>query len=222
MKNIKKIMSQMPGLSKQIAVTLNNEYLSFEGTQTEEIKTQDVEDKNILPDCCKRESSPKPSCQSHSTTCKNTNRCVDFCCAINLPNNFNVNKHDPQTRILYDLNCLNAIIVPCCCNGAPRYDIKIVGCIPFIVNVSVVKDEGQCLYPHHNNIALSCYNSVCVDNVVCNKCTYEEAILAREIIKDKLRHCHCVSVQDLNTDVCYHSCVIKVTGRFKLPDCDNK
>ena len=223
MKNIKEIMSEMTGLSKQIAVTLNNEELSVEDTQIEEVKTEDIEEKNIVPqDCCQGESSHRPSCQSHHTTCKNTDHYVDFCCAINKPNNFKVHKDNPETRILYDLNCLSAIIVPCCCDGAPRYDIKIVGCIPFIVNVSVLKDRGQCLHPHNDDIALSCYNSVCVDNVVCNKCTYEEAILAREIIKDKLRHCHSVSVHHLDTDISYHSCVIKVTGKFKLPDCDNR
>lgn len=45
MKNIKEIMSEMTGLSKQIAVTINNEELSVEDTQIEEIKTEDIEEK---------------------------------------------------------------------------------------------------------------------------------------------------------------------------------
>ena len=58
MKNIKEIMSEMTGLSKQIAVTINNEELSVEDTQIEEIKTEDIEEKNIVPqDCCQDESS---------------------------------------------------------------------------------------------------------------------------------------------------------------------
>ena len=99
MKNIKEIMSEMTGLSKQIAVTLNNEELSVEDTQIEEVKTEDIEEKNIVPqDCCQGESSHRPSCQSHHTTCKNTDHYVDFCCAINKPNNFKVHKDNPETE----------------------------------------------------------------------------------------------------------------------------
>ncbi|MFY8264130.1 hypothetical protein ACOT7R_14655 [Clostridium perfringens] len=200
MKNIKEIMSEMTGLSKQIAVTLNNE---------------DSVTEDILPQV----SCQRPSCDTTTTTCDPTDNTVAFCCAINFPNTFHFNSNNPGTRILYDLNCLNVIIVPCCCAGVPRYDIKIVGCIPFITNISVVAGQsGQCVYPPNSPIFLSCHSSVCVDNIVCNKCTYEEAIIAREIVKNKLKNCSCITVT-LNPPV-RDNCVVKVTGQFILPNCN--
>lgn len=201
MKNIKEIMSEMTGLSKQIAVTLNNEDLS-------------VEDKNILPqDCCQN-----PCCDTTTTNpcCPTDDNTVNFCCAMNFPANFKPdNTGKVHRRMLYDVSSLKCIIEECCCNGCVQHNIRIVGCIPYILNARV-KNTSDICYFDNNKVFISCAGTVCVDNVVCRVCTYKDAVLACESINNLL---NCENITPSFESTNFHNCALEVNGYFTLPTC---
>lgn len=148
------------------------------------------------------------------------NNTVDFCCSANLPNNFNL-ATIPNPTILYDLNNLFCKIEPTCPgSGSQRFDIRIVGSIPFIVNATVNPGQNQCstATPASGPIKISCTCVVPVNKVVCNVCSYEAAIEACAFLELKLRSCSCVRVDDLMVNK--KDCAVIFTGKFKLPDCN--
>lgn len=200
MKNIKEIMSEMTGLSKQIAVTLNNE----------EVES----DKGITPvstpECCNPSTNTECATEIDST--------VDFCCAMNFPANFvplQASLRNP--RILYDVSSLKCIIEECCCGGCIHHDIRIVGCIPFIINVRV--DSTDMCPVNGPNVFACCSGTACVDNVVCSACTYKDAVLACNTISQKLT-CTGITV-DLMANTIDNCGIVEISGCFHLPPCED-
>lgn len=190
MKNLQEIMNEMSILNEQIAVTLNDEEIKDVPLALADVSVNQVGD------------------------CGTVNRTVPYCCAVNFPLAFHYN--GAPARILYDLNCLSCTIVPCCNNGVPRYDIRVVGSIPFIVNVPVVTGQaGQCVNPVGSAISACCHSCVCVNNTVANRCTYEQAVIACETLRSRLRECSQVTSTVVTGP--RDQCVIRVTGTFTLP-----
>ncbi|EKY23214.1 hypothetical protein [Clostridium celatum] len=146
------------------------------------------------------------------------NNTVTFCCSANLPTNFHLNTLATPT-ILYDLSALFCKIEPCCnascCN---RYNIRVVGSIPFIINapIPVATAASQCTTPTGSSIYLSAICNAPVNNVVDNVCTYEAAIEACAILRLKLRSCSCVRAT-VNTPT-RDQCSVKFTGTFTFPN----
>lgn len=203
MKKIKEIMKDMNNISQQIAVTINNELESEEILETP-VKTN-------------------PSCpDNHESTCATVNansRNVPFCAVINLPNNFLPNTTTPGLKIIYDLSCLKAVVEPCCFNGVPKWDIRIVGCISFITNINILNTPGiggNCVFPFPNTVAACGSNNVCVNRVICNKCNYEGAVISHANLR---LNCDTVTVKNLVYSFNKGDCFIKVTGEFVLPNC---
>ncbi|MBO3312427.1 hypothetical protein [Clostridium perfringens] len=199
MKNIKEIMSEMTGLSKQIAVTINNE----------EVES----DKGITPvstpECC------NPSTNTECATAIDST--VDFCCAMNFPANFEpANTGNVPRRMLYDVSSLKCIIEECCCNGCVQHDIRIVGCIPYILNARVTPSD--LCYFNNDQVFISCSGTVCVDNVVCRVCTYKDAVLACESINNLL---NCENITPSFEGANFYNCALEVNGYFTLPTCED-
>jgi hypothetical protein len=191
-------MKEMNNISQQIAVTINNEL-------------EEIEELEAAVQC-------GPSCANTATTCATvTDASLDipFCCSVPVPGNFLPILSAPP-KVLLDPRCLKAIVEPCCCNGVQKWDIRIIGCIPFIINVNI-DNTGVCPRPSDATIATCCSNSVCVDRVICNKCTYEDAVISRsKIIFD----CNTVFVSRLSQGSFVEGdCSVKVSGTFRLPAC---
>lgn len=209
MKKIKDIMKEMTILSEQIAVSLN----------TEDETDIDLEDEVET----QTKTHPQtPSCAMNTqTTCANVDSNVPFCAVINLPNNFvpviNPKTKEPTPKIIYDLSCLKVVAESCCCNGIPKWDIRVVGSISFVVNVDIKTTCTNCVVPKNTTVAACGSNSVCVNKVICNKCSYEDAIITRSNIKF---NCDTVTVPDLKASFTSGDCFVKVTGTFRLPSCN--
>lgn len=151
-------------------------------------------------------------------------RVVPFCCAANLPGNFNLAvAKDP--RILYDLSNLSCKIEPRCPRGSScsrSFDITVVGSIPFIANATVAVDTNCSNASTSPNcpIKISCGCVAPVRNTVCNVCSYEEAIKACALLELKLKSCTCVAVAvNANQGNLSSRCVVTFTGNFTLPNC---
>ena len=126
MKNIQDVMIEMDNLSKELTTKMSD------GTNEEFVADEAVEGQEC--------AVLRPS----------NRRSVEFSCAIVLPNQHrkkNIIKRDELTKVLFDLGCLDCIVVPTCegIAGTPRYEVKVVGCIPFTVNVPVKKQRNQCV-----------------------------------------------------------------------------
>lgn len=200
MKKIKDIMKEMNSLSEQIAVSLNSEEESI--VNQLEVVTQTTS-----------------SCSdSPQTTCANVDansRFVPFCAVISLPGNFVPTTNNPTPKIIYDLSCLKTVVESCCCNGIPKWDIRVVGSISFIVNVDI-RTTGNCVVPSNSTVSACASNSVCINKVICNKCNYEDAIITRSNIRF---NCDAVTVTDLRASYTPGDCFVKITGNFRLPAC---
>ena len=201
MKKIKDIMKEMNSLSEQIAVSLSAD----DEEEVNEVETV---------------TQTTPSCSSSETTCAHVDsnsRNVNFCAVINLPNNFVPTTSKPSPKIIYDLSCLKTVVESCCCNGIPKWSIRVIGSISFIVNVDIKNTQGvNCIFPCHNTVAACGSNSVCINRVICNKCNYEDAIISRSNIK---LNCDTVTVKNLDASFNQNDCFVKVTGTFVLPTC---
>ena len=239
MKNIQDVMIEMDNLSKEIVTKMsdeiNEEFVADESAEAAEAsEIAEVEERAVL----------RPQ----------TRRSVEFSCSIVLPNQHrkrDIIKRDELTKVLFDLGCLDCIVVPTCegIAGTPRYEVKIVGCIPFTVNVPVKKQRNQCVekeYTRHclmgmeenieefsnderneysrcsreDHVVLCCSNSVCVNETVCYRCNREQAAIACFIVKQKLKNCRCVKVRNLRVRQDNENSLIIVTGRFELPNCN--
>lgn len=148
------------------------------------------------------------------------NRTVNFCCSTNLPDPF-VLAEAPAIRspkILYSLDNLSCKIEPCCdANCQTRYNIVIVGCIPFIADAGV-RVVDDCTSPTGSAIRISASCCVSVDTTVCTACTLAAAIKACARIEAKLESCSCVTVSNLAANES-GNCTVIFTGAFILPDC---
>lgn len=209
MKNLQEIMNEMSNLSEQIAVTLNDEEIV------------------VAPDM---EVAPSPATLlAAAPACVAVNRSVPFCAAVNLPGNF-VPVTPIIPRILYDLSCLKCIVENCTTNVTVNgttcpvtlFNVKVVGCIPFIVNVPLVSSPGvggTCVVPFPNTLSACANGSVCVDNVICTKCNEADAVAACEIVKTKF-NCDCVTVTFNPANPTKVDCAVTVKGTFTLPNCN--
>lgn len=152
-------------------------------------------------------------------------RMVPFCCAANLPGNFNLAAaKDP--RILYDLSNLSCKIEPNCSSrmggscSCRSFDIIVVGSIPFIANATVDARDLCSTADRTCPIKISCGCVVPVEKTVCNVCSYEAAIKACALLEVKLRNCNSVTASvDATQKGGNESCAVIFTGKFKLPDC---
>lgn len=208
MKNIKDIMKDMNNIGQQITETINNELEADEELETDEKLTENLEVK----------VQRHPSCSAnHSTTCAaidSNSREIPFCFSIAIPGNFIPNT-SVSPKILIDPSCLKAIVDPCSCNGIPRWDIRIIGSIPFIINISI-DNSGACAYPSDSNISACYSNSTSVDRVIGSKCIYEDAIISRSKITF---NSSTLSVSPISQTFNKGEYFVKVTGAFILPDC---
>lgn len=159
---------------------------------------------------------------------QHTNKMVDFCCAANLPGDFELATiKDP--KILYDLRNLSCKIEPNCSSrmggncSCRSFDIIVVGSIPFIANATVDARDLCSTADRTCPIKISCGCVVPVNETVCNVCSYEAAIKACALLELKLRDCNCVTVVDLeaNDKMTKLKCAVVFTGKFKLPNCSD-
>lgn len=213
MRNIEDIMAEMNNLSEQIAVTLNTEEINGDLTQSD--KGQPYPTPQPEP-VCKNTDSSSACASTHS-------REVPFCTTINFPAKFAPKTTIADTRIIFDTNCLHCIIEECCCEGSPKFDIKVVGCIPFVVNVLIDRANKCTPSLQNQDVFLSTYDTVCVDTVICNKCSYKQAIRACATIENKLDTCCGVTVYALSSApvTCGSGTPsVNTTGKFILPSCD--
>lgn len=232
MKNIQDVMIEMDNLSEEITTNMAEE--------KEEVNEESIVDETISEEVC-------------TATMTSMRKKVDFCCTIGLPSQHQkdyILDKDEKTKILFDLNCLECIVVPTCPGECPRYEVKVVGCIPFTINVPIKKKENQCIqkvetkchrwtgmeeeakepsedmkeevskYPHEDNIFLCCSNSVCVNKTICYKCNRDQAVIACWILQQKLQNCKCVKVKDVKVCAEKENCLITVKGKFELPNCN--
>lgn len=214
MKNLQEIINEMNNLSEQIAVTLNEEEIKLSDENADVALVAD-----LVPT---------------TTECTTTpNRRVDFCCAVNFPGKFEpeFDKGKINPRIIYDLSCLKVIVEECCTAypsststnriSVPGYNIRIVGCIPFIVNLPVKNQltDKICARPLalllEPTVYACCSGSVCVDNVIGKVCSQRQAILASDIELT----CRNVEVKNLLATQSNNpnQCAVIVTGYFELP-----
>lgn len=151
-------------------------------------------------------------------------RMVPFCCAANLPGNFNL-AADKNPRILYDLSNLSCKIEPKYPRGSScsrTFDITVVGSIPFISNATVAVGANCSTASTISNcpIKISCGCVVPVEKTVCNVCSYEAAIKACALLKVNLRNCNSVTASiEAIQKVGEESCAVIFKGKFTLPDC---
>ena len=131
----------------------------------------------ILNDSCMDLVAVDTTSAAHKTV--KSNNTVDFCCAANLPGDFElVNKCDNNAKILYDLKNLSCKIEPKCCHKigncpCSSFNIIVIGSIPFIANATVEKGTNQCstctdVCP----IKISCGCVVPVNLTICNVCSF--------------------------------------------------
>lgn len=208
MKNIKDIMKDMNNIGQQITETINNELEADEELETDEKSNENLE--------IKLQRNPSFN-TNNSTTCASINsnsREIPFCYSIAIPGNFIPNISVPP-KILIDPSCLKAIIDPCSFNGIPRWDIRIVGSIPFIINIKI-NNNGACAYPSNSTIAACYSNSASVDRVIGSKCIYEDAVISRSKI---IFNSTTLSVSPISQTFNKGEYFVKVTGAFILPDC---
>jgi hypothetical protein len=83
---------------------------------------------------------------------KNINNVVGFCCCIDIPRGFTLstNPQDKlnEVRFLYDLSYLKAVDVVCEAM-ITIYQLRLLGCIPYIINVEV-EPRGEKVEPLPN------------------------------------------------------------------------
>ena len=222
MKSLQEIMSEMSNLSEQIAVTLNEEQVKDEEIKEvayEEVANEEVESEEVVL------LAAPPACGP-------VNRNVAFCAAVNLPGRFVPATTPIVPRIIYDLSCLKCIVERCTTNvtvgsttcPVTLFNVRVVGCIPFIVNVPVLfapGPGGTCVIPFsatpsERTVSACANGSVCVDNVICVKCNENDAIAACNAL---IFNCDTVTVPTTSFVATRDNCVVKVTGTFLLPNC---
>jgi hypothetical protein len=247
MKDIQEIMLQMDNLSKQIATTLNED----EKAADEEIAIQPVpreiiaEEESELEDDIKELASLITEVAGITAKCPTvaptvgptvgptcppaSNRTVNFCCILNVPGNLGIIPQD-FLRMIYNTKCLRCVVEPttttatvCGCPvNLTVYTVKIVGCIPFLINHSV--NSTVCFSNPNFLMDLCCHDSVCVENIICTKCSQAEADAACAIIRRKLANCNFTTVTfNPVTNLTCNGVLkgLQVSGFFTLPSCNS-
>jgi len=194
MKDIQEIMLEMDNLSNQIATTLNEE------------------------DIIKEEEAIRETEETKGGGGCNQDIKVPFCCLTNCPQGF-----EPDTdkvRVTFNLNCLTTRVKPVCYSGAVSYEVRIVGCIPFVANVKISTagnkicsetDDGNKPTP-----SLCCGCCVCVDELVCT--TNSEWLALSKAANIDIK-CNDVDVVNLNATLIQANqvtCGVKISGKFKI------
>jgi len=140
---------------------------------------------------------------------------VPFCCAINLPPAFMDDIDTNKIRITYKLSCLQTKIEPTCMEGTGLlYRIKIIGCIPFVVNVGINAGGGTtCVKPTGINEldpSLCCSCCACVpDNFIC-----QTSLNMIAFIKAANITFNCDNVTLEVNPIVKETCSVKVSGKF--------
>ncbi|MCM8711264.1 hypothetical protein M2651_09500 [Clostridium sp. SYSU_GA19001] len=228
MKDIQEIMLQMENLSKQIAATLNEDESEVENEIKELARLLDETsalDENFNTLTHGKVISPcSPSCPP------TPDHTVEFCCVLNVPSNLGIRKTGAP-KIIFNTGCLRCIVEPCTASatvcGCPVtltvYNVKIVGCIPFFINHPIT--TTSCVSPSSaaSTFDLCCHDCVCVNHVICTKCTEAEANNACNNIRNKLSSCvnTTVTFNPVDEIICGGAFKgLKVSGFFTLPNCN--
>lgn len=221
MKEIQEIMLEMDNLSNQIATTLNEEEQTAEAKLTPPPKSQEETEVEELA----TKAAAIPQCGSPCPP--PPNRRVNFCCILDIPSNLGLIPAD-FLRMVYSTDCLRCVVEPCTtsttvCNcpvTVTVYNVKIVGCIPFLVNHAFGSTE--CFSNPDFLMDLCCHDSVCVDNIICTKCNQADADAACNIIRNKFSTCSCTPVTFNAVTNLFCNNILKglqISGFFTLPNC---
>lgn len=229
MKDIQELIMEIDNLSDQIAVTLNEEEKTSVKLEEKELIKREVPLVKEEKEYCKLEENTLESRQIEGCIpgCP-SNRRVDFCCILNVPGNLGIVPQD-FLRVLFSTDCLRCVVEPCSANvtvcGCPipvtLYNVRIVGCIPFLINHAV--NSTECFSNPNFLMDLCCSDSVCVNNVICTRCNQADANAACERIRQKLTNCNCTTVTfnpvtNLNCNGVLKG--LQVSGFFTLPNCN--
>lgn len=188
MKEIQEIMLEMDNLIDKIAV---------DAIEKEEAICEDGQIGEITPQAIVNLDQP-------------------FCCMINVPAQFPA--LTDQRRITYDVSCLTTKVKAVCSGCEVKYEVRVVGCIPFIVNVGV-NTSGKCEAGTTSNLndALCCGGCVCIDKKICETCI---EWLAFSKAASTSFTCSNVTVVNLNATPS-GTCGVQVTGTFRISVDDN-
>lgn len=140
---------------------------------------------------------------------------TNFCCMINVLPNFLATA---QKRITYDLSYLTTKVKPVSSGCDVKYEVRVVGCIPYIVNVGI-NTTGKCEAGDTSTLqnTLFCSNGVCIDRKICE--TYIDS-LAFSKASSITFTCSNVTVHNLAV-TSSAPCGIQVTGFFRISVNDN-
>lgn len=115
-----------------------------------------------------------------------------FPCIVTAPRNFTFNNATENSRLAYSLADLRVSVEPCNCTaGTTVYAVRIVGSIPYTVNVPLAITDGNCYFEFNGTepfaITAPVYGCCCcgnapVDNILGYTCSLEQAAFARGII----------------------------------------
>lgn len=205
MKDIQEIMNELNNLTDQTAVTLDEENIGSGAAQLQPVV------------------DPCVSCNNGTGGIMNCNdltlgTTVPFVCNVSIPDAFNFPSGTVTPRILYDLNCLNCFVEECICDQIlTRYAVRVVGSIPFIINVPILRGTNQCL--SDGDVFACCNDSVCVDNTICFACSELSGRVSCELIKRSLTNCAVVRVTNLVFTRTTNPHLATVSGIFNLPLC---
>lgn len=226
MKDIQEIMLKMEILGEQIATTLNEEEKINDEQPTSKELMARVEEIKEPADLVSDDAvvAAIPPCAANCPA----NRRVDFCCILDVPGNLGIIPAD-FVRMIFSTDCLRCVVEPCsstttvcgCPFNLTLYNVKIVGCIPFLINHAV--NSTECFSSPLFLSDLCCHDSVCVDNVICTKCNEADANAACDIIRGKLASCRCTTVTfnpvtNINCNGVLKG--LQVSGFFTLPNCN--
>ena len=150
------------------------------------------------------------------SVCGTSNNVVRGTCAISIPTGFALD--GGPVIVGYNLNSLRAIVEPCSCNGTTKFDVRIVGSIPFVVNI-LLNPTGICTSPANSQVFLGCSGVANVDNIIGFSCDETSALIANGIINGSLLNCNGITATAAVT-ICQPGSAI-VTVTFTLPACSN-
>ncbi|AFQ30506.1 ABC transporter permease [Bacillus thuringiensis] len=145
---------------------------------------------------------------------------IAFCCVVSIPKGFKYVAHcDP--KFVYNLDCLSVSkekcrkVVPiegCGCAEVDLHVLKVKGCISFVSNIEI-EPIHECMTcsanPHKENIAVSCQDTVCVDQVLY--CSVD-CLPDCDINCDNVKICD-VSIEPIGDCDCH---AVKIKGKFSL------
>lgn len=180
---------------------------------------------------------------SYLPTCVGTDSdlTVPFCCSTTIPEGFTPpDLCDSGTirRLIYRVDCLKCIKekcertveTPCGPTTLRGFQVKIVGCIPFMASLFPV--TGDCggkfnaygmLVNDDKKVNVCCHGCVCVDKNIC--CLFKDDDDHHHQFKDPCPELTCDNVT-ATLNVSIEECdstgvhIVKFTGTFTIPGCD--